>query len=409
MRLQHRSSLTLALLPMCCAAPVWAQTAPVLAQTDGPLVLKAETSLHFDNNLFRLPAGANTTALIGKPSAAETININSLSLNFSTTLSLQKFEVAINVTDYRYQNFNYLSFVGHNYNAAWRWALTPHLHGNLVSQRQEAPNSYVDYQGYNVQNLTTNTNTRLDAVYEPGGAWGIHTGVSQSAQTNQQNVLAVSNYTDKSVDLGLGYAYASGSTISYTLKNTDGTYLDRVLPSVGLYDDGFKQIDNELRLHWVITGKSTADLYTTHISRTNPHYAERDYSGLNAGANFNWNITGKSALAASWTRELSDYQTIYSNYIQTDRIWLGPLWQLSPKTVVRLRYEVAQSDYLGSPFGPVVNQRSDTTTDASLSLIWQPYQYLTLSTSLENATRRSNFAGLDYESKMATVSAQFSY
>jgi exopolysaccharide biosynthesis operon protein EpsL len=402
MLIKRRHWLTLALLLACWCGPA-------LAQRDDTLKLKIDSSLRFDQNLFRLPPDVDTVALLGKPSAAERITIDSITLNFSTTLSLQRFEASINLTDYRYQNFNYLSFAAHNYNALWRWSVTPHLHGNLGSQRQETQNSFADYKGFNLQNLRTNTSTRLDAAYDPSGAWVVLAGVSQASQTNQQALTAETDYNERSVDLGVGYVFGSGNTLTYTRRNTDGTYLNQVLPSSGFYDDGFKQINNELKLHWIITGKSSADFNVAHVERSHPNYAQRDYAGLNAGVNFNWNISGKSALSAGWTRELSSYQTSNSNYIQTDRFSLGQVWQFSPKTALRLHYEKAQSDYLGSTADLLTTQRSDSTTGASLSFDWQPYQYLTVSTSLENATRKSNLAGLDYESKMATVSAQFSY
>ena len=380
-----------------------------LAQSDDTLKLKIESALRFDNNLFRLPADANLEALLGTSSAAEKIDIHSLSLNFSTTLSLQKFELSASLTNYRYQNFSYLSFVAHSYNAAWRWALTPSLRGNLGSQRQQTLNSFADYRGFGLRNLRTNSSSRLDAAYDLDGSWTVATGMSRTSQTNQQASTAEGDYQAQSADLGLRYNAGSGSTVSYTLRSANGSYIDRVLSPAGLYDDGFAQIDSELRLRWVLSGKSTADLYTSQISRTHPHYAQRDYSGRNAGVNFNWSLSGKSALVASWARELASYQTSTSNYSQTGRLSLGPVWQLSPKAVVRARYEVAQSDYLGSPFATLATPRSDTTSAASLAFDWQPYQHLTISTSLENATRRSNLAGLDYEGKMATVSAQFSY
>ena len=380
-----------------------------LAQSEDTLKLKVDSSLHFDNNLFRLPADTNFEALLGKASAAERIDINSLSLNFSTTLSLQKFELAASLVNYRYQNFSYLNYVAHNYNAAWHWALTPYLRGNLGGQRQETINNFADYQGFSFQNLRTNSNSRLDAAYDLDGSWSVTDGLSRASQTNQLALTAEGDYSEQSGDLGLRYNAGSGSTVSYTVRSANGTYIDRVLSPAGLYDDGFQQMDTELRLHWVLSGKSTADLITSQISRTHPHYAQRDYSGRTAGVNFNWSLSGKSALLASWARELASYQTSTSNYTQTGRLSLGPVWQLSPKAVVRARYEVAQSDYLGSPFGVVATPRSDTTSAASLAFDWQPYQRLTISTSLENASRRSNLAGLDYESKMATVSAQFSY
>ncbi len=380
-----------------------------VAQSADTLKLKLESALRFDNNLFRLPASANAEALIGKPSAAEKVDINSLSLVFSTSLSMQKFELSASVAKYGYQNFSYLSYVAHSYNAAWHWALTPSLQGNLGSQRQETINDFADNQGTTTQNLRRNTSSRLDAAYEVDGSWSVVTGVSQSAQTNQQVSTAEGDYSARSADLGLRYASGTGSTISYTLRNNTGNYLNRVLSPSGLFDDGFRQTDTELRLHWILSGKSVVDLYTSQISRSHPNYAQRDYNGRNAGINFNWALSGKSTLVASWARELSSYQTFYSNYTLSNRLAFTPVWQLGPKTILRARYEVTQSDYLGSPFGLISVQRSDTSNAASLSLDWQPHPYFTISTSIENATRKSNLAGLDYESKMATVSAQFSY
>ena len=380
-----------------------------LAQSEDTLKLKIESSLRFDNNLFRLPADANLDALLGTASAAERIDIHSLSLSFSTNMSLQKFELSASLTNFRYQNFSYLSYLAHNYSAAWRWALTPFLRGNLGSQRQETINNFADYQGFGLQNLRTNSSSRLDAAYDLDGNWSVVAGMSRASQTNQQALPAEGDYREQSADLGLRYNAGSGSTVSYTLRSANGTYIERALSPAGLYDDGFQQIDSELRLRWVASGKSVAELYTSQLSRTHPHYAQRDYSGRNAGVNFNWSLSGKSALVANWARELASYQTSTSNYSQTGRLSLGPVWQLSPKAVVRARYEVAQTDYLGSPFGTLATPRSDTTSAASLTFDWQPYQHITISTSLENATRRSNLAGLDYEGKMATVSAQFSY
>ncbi|MDO9197557.1 XrtB/PEP-CTERM-associated polysaccharide biosynthesis outer membrane protein EpsL [Rhodoferax sp.] len=397
-----RSWLTPALL-------VVFSSAPALAQVEDTFKLSAAYSQQTDSNLFRLPAGANVTALIGKPSAAEQIGITSLGLNVNKAYSLQRFELSLSLIDYQYQNFSYLSFAAHNYNAAWRWALTPRLHGNFTSERNETLNSFADYQGFSVRNQRTNTNTRFDAEYEIDGPWRLLGGLSESAQTNQQVLLAEGDSSATSADIGLRYAFASGSSISYSFKNANGTYLNRTPSATGLYDDGFNQTDNALRLHWVISGNTTADISAAHIQRTHPHYAQRDYSGNNAAASLKWNITGKSTLAAGWVREISSYQTASSNYSQTDRFSLGPIWQVSPKAVVRLRHEVAQRDYLAPPTGQAATRRSDTTRDTSLSFDWQPYQSLILSASLQNASRVSNLAGLDYDSNMATLSAQFTF
>jgi len=380
---------------------VWAQNTPRVK-------INASHAIQTDSNLFRLPAAANTTALIGRSSAAEQIGITSLGINFNTTKSLQKFELDASLVNYNYQNFSHLNFSARNYNAAWRWALTPRLTGTFASDLKETLNSFADYQGYN-GNQRADTNTRFDVLYELVSPWFLLGGVSQSKQVNQQAVVAGGDYSSTSADLGFRHVFSSGSAISYVAKAANGNYLNRVVPSVGFYDDSFKQIDNALRLQWILNGNSTANIHLTHVNRTHPNYSQRDFSGFNTGFNIDWAITGKSVLGASYTHELGSYATATSNYSLTDRITWGPVWHISPKTQLGLRHTWAQIDYLGSPNAIANSPRRDITRDTSLTLSWQPYQQLAINASLQSKTRGSSQTGLDYDSSIATLSAQLSY
>lgn len=395
MRSQHLPWSAAALLLVCATTPVWAQAVNTLKLTTSLTQLT-------DSNLFRLPVSSTANT-------AERIGIAAVGLNVNKTYSLQRLELGLNLINYKYQNFSYLSFTASNYNAAWRWALTPRLQGSLTTDHQETLNSFSETQNVNVRNQRINTNTRFDVVYELAGPWHMVGGVSQSAQTNFQPLTTGEDYSAKSANTGLRYVFTSGSTLSYTVNQANGTYLNRVASPLTLSNDSFKQTDNTLRLHWVLSGQSTADISAAHIRRTHPQFAQRDFSGLNTSVNFNWVMTGKTALAASWGRELSSYQTSNTNYIQTDRLSLGPVWQVSPKTGVRLRYEVAQLDYLNSPTGLAATQRSDTTRDTTLSFEWQPHQRIALSASLQKSLRVSNLPNLDFDSNQVIISAQFSY
>lgn len=396
------SRLAAALLVVFGAAPAWARAGDTLT-------LNAAYSRQTDSNLFRLPASANVSALIGKSSAQEQIDIASAGFSINKNYGLQRLELNLDLIDYQYQNFSYLSFAAHNYNAAWRWSVTPRLHGSLTTGRSETLNSFTDYQNFTQRNQRTSTNTRLDAAYELNGTWQALAGVAKSSLTNQQTLIAEGDYSTTSADLGLRFTYASGSALSFVRKNTNGTYLNRVSPLTGLSDDGFHQLDHELKLQWVASGQSVASLSAARISRTHPHHAQLDYSGWSTAASFNWRLTGKTTLIASWTRELSSYQSSNTNYTQTDRFSVSPVWQVSPKAAVRLHHEVAQRNYLGSPGGVAATQRSDTTRDSRLSFNWQPHQRLTLSAALQGATRTSSLANLDYTSNTATFSAQLTY
>ena len=379
------------------------------AQQDAPLRLSASYAMQTDSNLFRLPSGANTQALLGKASAAEQIGVSTLGLHFVSTQSLQKFELDASLQDYRYQNFDYLNFAASNYDAAWRWALTPQFTGKLSSKRADTLNSFADYQGFTRRNQRTDTSHRLDAMLEVEGPWRLLAGTSATERSNEQSLVAGGDYRYSGADLGVRYAYASGSSLSLLARSSNGSYLNQVVPSLGLYDDGFTQTDTELRLHWAYSGNSVFDAYVTPFSRSHPRYGQRDYSGVNAGATWGWALSGKTRLNTEYARELAAYATANSNYSQTDRLRAGVQWLVSAKAQLAASYGWAQTDYLGTPTAVPASQRKDTSTDTSLSIGWEALQGLTLSTALQSSSRSSTQAGLDFDSTALTVSAQYRY
>jgi exopolysaccharide biosynthesis operon protein EpsL len=410
MRAPFRTRIVPALLLLCGLATTWAQQLK-----EDSLQLKASETLLTDSNIYRLPANTNFDALIGRPNAADRIGVTSVGLSYNKSYSLQRVELDLSLVDYKYQNFNKLNFTARNYDAAWRWALTPRLRGDLTSNRKETLNSFTDFLGANFANRSNQRvekNTNFNTDYELSGAWHLLAGVAQRKYLTRSTLTAVDtlyigdDYTSTSTRAGLRYDFSSGSALTYRLQNTQGQNLN----ANGLIiSNQFTQTDNELRLSWVLSGKSTVDLSSAFINRHHDQFAQRDYSGVNAGVNLKWNMTGKSALTAGWTRNLTSAQSVNSNYVQSDRLSIGPVWQLSPKTMVRLSYAQTRDNYLGAPGLVQLPQRSDNTTSTTLALDWQPNRGLTLSTSLQSARRNSNLDVYDFTSNMATISGQLSY
>jgi exopolysaccharide biosynthesis operon protein EpsL len=385
---------------------------PMFAQAEGAddLTLSATVGQMRDSNLFRLPSNLNLLPFLGRSSAAETISTTALGLNYQRSYSLQKVELDVGITDYRYQNFGYLSFLAKNYRAAWDWSYTPHLYGQLSTRRNQSLNSFTDFRGFNQQNVRNQTQTAFDATYELDARWRLKGGLSRSALVNSAVVTGEADNNRTTVEAGVRYVLPSGSLIGYRLATSDGTYTtNRALPSAGFYDVGYTQTDNQLLANWAISRSTAAEFMLGQRRFTHPNYPQRDFSGMLASANLRWSYSGKSALVAGWTRDTSSFETNDFNYSQTDRFSIGPVWQLSPKATVQLQLAHAVRDFKGTPFGVVSAQRRDTTNDASLSFSWEPYRFLLLSASLQNARRSSTAPGLDYTSNMININAQFSY
>ena len=383
-------------------------SAPVFSQQD-PLTLSAGYSVQTDSNLFRLPSSTNLQNAIGKSSAAETIGVTTVGLGFNTRQSLQTLALNLNLVDYRYQNFSYLSFTANNYNAAWEWAITPKVTGKFSTDRKETLNSFTDSTNVKQRNLRLDTTTRFDASYALDGPWRLIAGTSTTRQENQAGLVTGSDFTTNAVDGGVRYQFATGSSLSYLMRTNKGSYLSRAVPNAAAFDDQYTQLDNDLRLRWLMGTGSTVNANLTHINRTHPRYGQRDYNGFNFGAGVDWALTGKTSLSTSISHTLDAYATNNSNYSSTDKISVSAGWQISPKVGLRLKNDWAQRSYLGSPSSTASSNRQDITRDTTLSVNWQAHEQLALSASLQQSSRGVNQANLDYDSTMLFFTAQLTY
>jgi exopolysaccharide biosynthesis operon protein EpsL len=382
--------------------------AHALGENDA-LKINGGYSLQHDSNLFRLPSNVDARALTGRSERDEWVGIASVGLGFKKAYSLQHFELAVNVLDYHYRHFSFLDFTAINYNAAWRWSLTPRLTGTLSTERIESLNSFADFQNTNQRNQRTNVNSLLDAEYELDGSWRLIGGLARASQSNELPLVGESDTRSNSAKAGVRYVFASTSSLAYVYKHASGRYLDRTVPSDGLFDDRFSQDDHELALNWLFSGKSSAEIHAAYINREHPTYAQRDYSGLVASGALNWGLSDKLLLSVGAAQELTSYQTANSNYSQTRRVFVNPVWKVSPRTTLRLRHDWAGVDYRGQPSNLATSTRSDKTSASLMGVEWRAARPLLLSASLQHQRRSSNTSGLAFRSTQGLLSAQLSY
>jgi len=379
----------LAILPTLLVSP------HARADAEDPLNLIAGVSVVHDDNLFRKPSGSEKS---------DVITVSTVGLKYYKPYSLQRFELEADLQDHRYNTFDYNNFTALNYAAAWRWSLTPYLHGNLTSDRKESLNSFSDSPDSGTRNLRTDENQRFDGVLDVSGSWRILGGVAQSTRTNQASTPELGTRLN-TAEGGLRYDFPSGSSFSYIARKGQGKYFNQSQSISSTFSDNrFDQIENEVRMIWPITAKTTIDARAAHISRTHDHASELDYAGNVGNINVNWAVTEKTSLNASLGRELSSYQSENSNVVSTDRFSIGPLWQITEKTALRGRYDYAQRDYRGS-----VSDRVDHLRTAMIALEWKALRTLTVSASLQDERRNSNVPGQDFKSMQAGIAAQLAF
>jgi exopolysaccharide biosynthesis operon protein EpsL len=378
------------------------------------------STLMYDSNLFRLPSGFPI------PHRADQIITSTGTLSFNKTYSMQRFEVNGSLVDNRYQNNDYLNFLAKNGTATWHWYLTPSFYGRLVGDHREALQNFADITGLPNsinRNIRLQDSLRFEGVYELDGAWRLVGGVSYDKRTNTR--LLVQDFDNQvlSFDGGLRYAFLSGSSLTYKVRAGFGEFYKREQPlQAQLFDTKFDEMEHELRLVWPITGKSSVDGRVGYLTRKHAHFPQRDFEGFVGNLNFNWGVTAKTRVLIGWARDLVNFQLapgqfanslifqeFSSSYVAANRVFIAPVWQITEKVSLRLRYDFALRDHLGAVESLPGGDRTDKHHSGLIALDWQPLRALFVSGALHRDHRSSDHRGFNYDSSAASVSARLNF
>ncbi|MDN5752373.1 MAG: putative exosortase B-associated extracellular polysaccharide biosynthesis transporter EpsL, partial [Nitrosospira sp.] len=302
---------------------------------------------------------------------------------------------------------------------------TPYFYGTLRSSHRESLNNFANLTGFinsTNRNLRTDDDHRFDAVYEIDGAWRLIGGISQVTRTNSRLTVQDFDNRVRSVEGGIRYAFPSGSSLTYKVRGGQGEFINRAAPiASAFFDTRFSEMEHEVRLIWLVTGKTSIDARAGHLDRDHAHFPQRDFSDFVGNFNLNWAATGKILVNSGWARDLHNFQTapnfqfvgfrtFSSSYIATDRFFFSPVWKISEKTALRLRYEYSIRDFLGSVSSSPLETRSDSMHSGLVELDWQPLRApLIVSAALRREHRSSNLRGFDFDVIAASIAARLSF
>ncbi|MBA4142640.1 MAG: putative exosortase B-associated extracellular polysaccharide biosynthesis transporter EpsL [Nitrosospira sp.] len=388
--------------------------------------LTVGSTLLYDSNVFRLSPIANPAFFTGKDTRSDQVVTSSATLSVNKFYSMQRFELNASLVDNRYSNFDFLNFLGKNGTAAWHWSLTPYLHGKLSGSHREALNNFADLTGFQNstnRNLRTDDNVRFDAVLELDGAWRIIGGVAYDVRKNSR--ITIQDFDNRvfSVEGGVRYERPSGSSLTYKVRSGSGEFFKREQPLENqLFDTRFDDMEHDLRLLWPVTGKASIDARAGYFTRKHAHFPQRDFDGFVGNLNLNWAVTEKTRITASWARNLGNFQTapnsflnspffdrFSSSYAATHHFFFSPVWQITRKTALRLRYDYILRDYLGAVISLPSEHRTDSQHSGLIALDWQPLNALFISGALQRDHRSSNVRGFNFDSAAASISARINF
>lgn len=366
-----------------------------------------------DANLFRLADSVDPMTVAGKPQRSEDITSTHFGVSFDKPVSMQRFRFDYTISENRYETYSYLNFAASSYSGTWNWALTPHLGGTLSARHSERLADFSDYRNSG-RNVQKSDNQRFDVEWEAHGPWRLIAAVSRDEAVNSQVFLEASDSLLTSNEVGGKYLAKSGSWISVVARRGEGEYpkLQYVpfsqIPASSnpQSDNGYSTKEEEVRLYWALTGKSSLNGRISHVSREHDHFSQRDYSGYAGQADYNWNAGGKIRLNFSARQALASWQDKdKSSYYVARTYSVNPVWQFSSKASARLQLSQEERDFKG-PLISGLTQRQDKLRSGMLVLDWVPLNSLSLSASIQHEERESSDASFEYKDTILSLSGR---
>jgi hypothetical protein len=216
---KFRSALFLALFTL--SAQGLAQLV-VPAEPDRPLRLNATGSITHDNNLFRLSDVVDPQAAIGSTDKSENIYSIGAGGSYELRASRQRFVVAANVEDYKYQHFGNLEHTEYNARGEWLWQVGNFWDGDVGIGTRHYLASFTNVQA-NIKDLVDENRIYGTANYHLHSRLRLTLDLSQYDYRHSDPTQQIYNSNTSNAAFTVNWVTPAENTVGlqYRIANAD--------------------------------------------------------------------------------------------------------------------------------------------------------------------------------------------
>jgi exopolysaccharide biosynthesis operon protein EpsL len=268
---------------------------------------------------------------------------------------------------------------------------------------------FVNFHGRE-RNLRAERRQFADAGYLLHPSWRLRAGVSRSSLEHELISQQGLDRVEQMSELGLDYLARSGSTVGTQLRHTSGRYPFPQQQGGVAVNNSYEQDEVKIKVSWLATGKTQLQFLGGPVRRKHEAFAARDYSGVNARLQANWQASSKVGVAAGAWREIGAIDDITASYTLNQGVNLGATWNASDKVRadVLLKHETSQySGMVGLPEGQP--GREDRVDNAVLKLQYRATTHLRLGAQAYRTKRRSTLPGNSYPGSGLQLSLKYEF
>ncbi len=359
----------------------------------------------YDSNVFRLSPSLDTVGAIGTSQRSDVILNTSIGFALNVPVSLQRFQLGYVWFDSRYRTFKDVDHRGHTARAAYLWAITPRLTGEIGYQEQETLASFANIQGRR-PDLVTSRMAYANGAWMVTPSWRAHADLNASQVEHSEN-RALNDLETESAELGLSYVTAQENRIGVAVRTERGRTPDERLLFGLPFDNEYTQNGVGVQGRWVVTGHSRFDGRLDYTSRKYEQVSERNYAGPTFRLTYTWTPTGKITVATTAQRDIAPLEDITTSFVLVTGITVRPDWAITDKINIRGNFAYSKWDYRGDPALSLDFEHRVRT--AGVSVAYRPAARIAITGGLARETRTSTLANGDYKVDTATLEARIGF
>lgn len=365
----------------------------------------------YDDNVFR---DAESTDSVVDPTAREVSRedyVNRITVGLGNDFNMGQHSLKLRgrAYDVRYQDNDYLDYVGGDASAQFDFRLLTALTGRLGGSYSRTLADFAHTLGTD-RDLIEAVNYTGMLRYEIGPRWSISAG---GGRIETEHGLASREAENMETNLGrvsLDYVTPSFHAFGVEYRYMEAKFPNAIVaPGASVSESNYEENAALARFTYTATVRTQFRVTAGYIERERPANPEGRYSGETWRAEIDWKPREKfSTLFSAWS-ELKAYTDVESDYFVSDGYSIAPSWSPTEKLIFTLTASYEEQEYLNTRDLTLTDgQRNDEVLTGLFTFTYKPRDQLAIELSYRGSDRDSNRVNRRYDNQVAGIQVRWS-
>ena len=344
--------------------------------------------------------------MLGTGSRSDRILTHGVGISADVPVSLQRFQGSYQHFWNRYHRFDHLDFDGDIWRAAWLWAASRELNGDIGASETTGLASFATFRG-SVRDVVKTRQAFASGNWFVTPRWLAHANVLATERTHEDPARAINELEATSVEARLSYVTPKENRIGVSVRTEEGKAPDPVIFAGIPFDNGYKQWGVGVVGRWDVTAHSRLDGRLDYVKREYDDFSSRDYSGPAWGVSYTWTPTVKTSVVTTVRRDLAPVDDVQTSFVTATGISVKPRWQVTEKFALIGSVDYAVWKYRGDPL--VGGDFERRVRSGLLGVAWTPFRRVVVTGSVQRESRSSDLPADDYHTTIAIIDARVGF